>query len=69
MGMEYTSLPTRALEGIFRFLDRGQTWLDIGDPNQPIGNDSNVMEASRQQFGLVFIGTNGRGIYYKNAVN
>lgn len=56
-------------EGIFRSLDRGQTWIDIGDPKQPVGNDPNVMEASRQQFGLVFIGTNGRGIYYKNAVN
>jgi photosystem II stability/assembly factor-like uncharacterized protein len=51
-------------EGIFRSLDQGQTWTSIGTPANPIGNDPNVMEASWQQFGLVFIGTNGRGIYY-----
>ncbi len=51
-------------EGIFRSLDQGKTWTSIGDRSKPIGNQPNVMEASRQQFGLVFIGTNGRGIYY-----
>jgi photosystem II stability/assembly factor-like uncharacterized protein len=51
-------------EGIFRSLDRGQTWTNISNPLNPIGNVPNVMEASNQQFGLVFIGTNGRGIYY-----
>jgi photosystem II stability/assembly factor-like uncharacterized protein len=51
-------------EGIFRSLDSGQTWTSIGSPQNPIGGEPNVMEASWQQFGLVFIGTNGRGIYY-----
>ena len=53
-------------EGIFRSLDRGRTWTTISDRSQPIGNKPNVMEASKQHFGLVFIGTNGRGIYYRN---
>jgi photosystem II stability/assembly factor-like uncharacterized protein len=51
-------------EGIFRSLDQGKTWTRMGDRSKPIGNSPNVMEASKQQFGLVFIGTNGRGIYY-----
>lgn len=51
-------------EGVFRSLDRGKTWINIAFLHQPIGNEPNVMEASWQQFGLVFIGTNGRGIYY-----
>jgi len=51
-------------EGIFRSLDRGQTWTSIGSRSNPIGNDPKVMEASWQHFGLVFIGTDGRGIYY-----
>lgn len=50
--------------GIYQSLDQGQTWQPLGNPERPIGNEPNVMEASQQQFGLVFIGTNGRGIYY-----
>ncbi|MBD2103967.1 hypothetical protein [Leptolyngbya sp. FACHB-261] len=53
-------------KGIFRSLDRGQTWTSIGDPENAIGNSPNVMEASRQVFGQVFIGTNGRGIFVGN---
>ncbi len=59
-----TGIGDRAASGIFRSLDNGKTWTSIGDPHKPIGDDPNVMEASSQQFGLVFIGTNGRGIYY-----
>lgn len=51
-------------EGIFRSFDRGKTWTQISNPDRPIGNEPNVMEASKQVFGLVFVGTNGRGIYY-----
>ena len=51
-------------DGIFRSLDRGQTWVSIGARENPIGNEPNTMEGSWQQFGLVFIGTNGRGIFY-----
>lgn len=51
-------------DGIFRSLDKGKTWTPIGSRSFPIGNNPNVMEASKQQFGLVFVGTNGRGIYY-----
>lgn len=58
------ALATQGASGIFRSLDNGKTWTSIGDPHKPIGDDPNLMEASSQQFGLVFIGTNGRGIYY-----
>lgn len=51
-------------DGIFRSLDRGATWTSAGDPAVPIGDEPVTMEGSRQQFGLVFVGTNGRGIYY-----
>ncbi|NET06159.1 MAG: hypothetical protein F6K16_15930 [Symploca sp. SIO2B6] len=55
--------------GIFRSLDQGETWTYIGDANNPIGNNPNFMEASKQKFGLVFVGTGGRGIYYFNSPN
>lgn len=61
-----------ASEGVFRSVDQGKTWtslanlsaadgVEIGNP----GNFPTVMEASRQHNGTVFIGTNGRGIYYR----
>ena len=53
-------------EGLFLSLDRGQTWSNINQRRTPIGSQPNVLEASKQQFGLVFVGTNGRGIYYRH---
>lgn len=51
-------------DGIFRSLDGGKSWASIQDPRVPIGNEPNSMAASFDTFGRVFIGTNGRGIYY-----
>lgn len=53
-------------EGMFLSLDRGQTWSNINKRFTPIGSQPTVVEASKQKFGLVFVGTNGRGIYYRS---
>lgn len=37
------------------------------DPREPVGDEPNAMAASFDTFGLVFLGTNGRGIYYGTA--
>ena len=50
--------------GIFRSVSAGKSWEEIGDPKMPVGDDPNSMTASPDTFGRVFIGTNGRGIYY-----
>ncbi|NEP29324.1 MAG: hypothetical protein F6K49_48205, partial [Moorea sp. SIO3I6] len=64
-GTSGRSAKSRAQEpGIFQSLDMGRTWTRMGDRSRPIGNRPGVMEASKQEFGLVFIATNGRGIYY-----
>ncbi len=54
-------------KGIFRSLDGGASWEAITDPREPVGDEPNAMAASFDTFGLVFVGTNGRGIYYGRA--
>ncbi|MBW4520382.1 MAG: hypothetical protein KME16_11855 [Scytolyngbya sp. HA4215-MV1] len=56
-------------DGIFRSLDRGKTWIKINDAKTPIGDRPLVMEASQQEYGLVFVGTGGRGVYYRHTGN
>lgn len=55
-------------EGLFQSSDRGKTWQKL-DALPLYKNDSAktilVLEASRQEAGLVFLGTDGRGIYYR----
>lgn len=56
-------------DGIFRSDDLGKTWIRINDASSVVGNSPNSMEADKQVFGQVFIGTNGSGIirgYPKN---
>ena len=52
------------VDAIFSSTDNGASWMNIQDPDIPIGNNPVVMEASPLTFGLVYIGTAGRGIYY-----
>ncbi|MGF1478658.1 MAG: WD40/YVTN/BNR-like repeat-containing protein [Cyanophyceae cyanobacterium] len=53
--------------GFFRSLDLGATWSQLVAAAVPPGPPRviNVLEASQQQFGLLFVGTDGRGIYYR----
>ncbi|MFD0958094.1 hypothetical protein [Paenibacillus chungangensis] len=51
-------------EGLFRSIDNGQSWQDIDSGDTGFGNRPQTMDASRQVFGLVFVGTTGRGVRY-----
>ena len=47
---------------VFRSDDMGKTWIRINDAQTLIGNVPNSMEGDRQEFGQVYIGTNGSGV-------
>ncbi|HBC88903.1 MAG TPA: hypothetical protein DCZ94_18325 [Lentisphaeria bacterium] len=52
-------------QGYFRSDDLGASWIRIDTlPNQRIGNDPNSLCGDWRVFGGVFVGTNGRGIFY-----
>ncbi len=44
--------------------DLGKSWTKISAPDNPIGCIPTALEGSRQTYGRVFVGTNGRGIFY-----
>ena len=50
--------------GYFRSDDEGRSWMEIDLPLERIGDDPNTMTGDWTEFGGVFVGTNGRGIYY-----
>lgn len=52
------------VNGIFRSDDYGNTWMKINDADHQLGNVPNSMAADRQVFGRVYIGTDGRGLFY-----
>lgn len=53
------------ITGYFRSDDLGNTWERIDTmPGQRIGDDPNSMCGDWRVFGGVFVGTNGRGIFY-----
>lgn len=49
--------------GMYRSDDMGATWVAIGPPNYP-GDEPSAIAGDRNVYGRVFVGTNGRGIYY-----
>ena len=51
-------------DGIFRSTDLGQTWVRINDSKNMLGCQPKCMKGDRQTFGIVYIGSGGRGFYY-----
>lgn len=52
-------------EGFFYSPDLGETWKNINNNNSSVGIEPFVLEASKQKPGLIFYGTCGRGIFYR----
>ncbi len=51
-------------QGVFRSDDMGASWLKVSAPYPALGDTPQAMEGDRQMFGRVYIGANGRGVYF-----
>lgn len=54
--------------GIFMSVDMGGSWIRINDDNHMVGDEPTCIGADRQEFGVVYVGTNGRGFTYGRPV-
>lgn len=50
--------------GVYQSKDAGVSWTRINDDGIQMGAAPSTMEADREHYGRVYIGTRGRGIYY-----
>jgi len=50
--------------GVYRSDDFGANWVRINDNNNYVGNSPTYMKGDRQEYGRVYIGNNGSGLFY-----
>lgn len=61
----YAVAQIAGVRGIFRSIDAGQTWVRINDNQHQWGRAGDTaITGDPRIFGRVYIGTNGRGIFY-----
>jgi len=49
--------------GMYRSIDMGRSWDILTDERNMLGNITGFVQGCRRQFGVVFAGSDGRGIY------
>jgi xyloglucan-specific exo-beta-1,4-glucanase len=59
----YGAVDDTLVEGIWMSLDSDQRWINIQNPKIQIGSFPTNLEGSPTEFGRVFVGTSGRGIF------
>jgi photosystem II stability/assembly factor-like uncharacterized protein len=57
------------LKAIWRSDDQGQSWIRINDEAHQYGTRFRCIEGDPRIFGRVYIGTDGRGVFYADPVN
>ena len=62
----YTNSKYRGQYGIFRSDDKGKTWLRINDDLHQFGAADSAITGDPRIYGRVYLGTNGRGIMYRD---
>ncbi len=63
----YTSAKIDGVRGIFRSDDRGASWVVLTDEHHQFASTNQAITGDPRIFGRVYVGTNGRGILYRDA--
>ena len=63
--VQHTDTVQSTEKAIYHSVDGGKHWQRVN--RKPIGNQPNALAVSPQVEGLIFVGTNGRGIFYGTA--
>ena len=50
--------------GVFQSVDQGASWVRINDDAHQYGQINSAITGDMRQYGIVFVGTNGRGVVY-----
>lgn len=64
----YTSAKIDGVRGIFRSNDAGATWVRINDDQHQYASTNSAITGDPRIYGRVYIGTNGLGIVYGDAL-
>ncbi|MFD2512317.1 hypothetical protein ACFSRY_00445 [Pontibacter locisalis] len=54
----------KGVTGVFQSVDFGANWVRINNDKLQMGAAPSTMEADREKYGRLFIGTRGRGVFY-----
>lgn len=71
-GKDYMALyicgKVNGVRGVFRSIDKGETWVRINDDNNQWGAIEAAITGDPKVYGRVYVGTNGRGVQYGDIV-
>ena len=62
----YTNSKINGKYGIYRSDDKGATWIRINDDKHQFGAANSTITGDPRIYGRVYLGTNGRGIMYRD---
>lgn len=62
----YTNAKISGTWGFWRSEDQGESWIRINDDKHQFGAADSTITGDQRVYGRVFIGTNGRGIQYRD---
>jgi xyloglucan-specific exo-beta-1,4-glucanase len=65
----YVANGNGAQAGIYRSDDEGATWVRINDDQHQWGNRFSCLSGDPRIYGRVYVGTNGRGVFYGDIAN